>query len=125
MSLKGKVAAVVGGTSGIGRAIAIALAEAGADVVAASRRTDQVESVAQEIETLGRRTLRATCDVADRASLEKLLATSKLEKVDILVNSAGRTKRRADAGFLRGGLERDYGHTPVRSARADFQPPHD
>ncbi len=101
MSLKGKVAAVVGGTSGIGRAIAMALAEAGADVVAASRRTDQVESVAQEIETLGRRTLRATCDVADRASLEKLLATclETFEKVDILVNSAGRTKRAPTLDF--------------------------
>jgi NAD(P)-dependent dehydrogenase (short-subunit alcohol dehydrogenase family) len=101
MSLKGKVAAVVGGTSGIGRAIAIALAEAGADVVAASRRTDQVETVAQEIETLGRRTLRATCDVSDRASLEKLLATclETFEKVDILVNSAGRTKRAPTLDF--------------------------
>lgn len=101
LDLKGKVAVVVGGSSGIGRAIALALAEAGADVVAASRRSDQVESVAKEIEMLGRRTLRGTCDVADRASLEKLLeeCLGSFKKVDILVNSAGRTKRAPTLDF--------------------------
>src|SRR5580704_10177375 len=101
LDLKGKVAVVIGGSSGIGRAIALALAEAGADVVAASRRNDQVESVAKEIEMLGRRTLRATCDVADRASLEKLLeeCLGAFKKVDILVNSAGRTKRAPTLDF--------------------------
>lgn len=95
LDLNGKVAVVIGGTSGLGRAIALALAEAGAAVAAPSRRMDQVEIVAQEIEKRGRRTLRATCDVADRASLEKLLEASlaAFEKVDILVNSAGRTKK--------------------------------
>lgn len=95
LDLNGKVAVVIGGTSGLGRAIAHALAEAGADVVASSRRMDQVESVAQEIEKHGRRTLRATCDVADRASIEKLLdaCLAAFGKVDILVNSAGRTKK--------------------------------
>jgi NAD(P)-dependent dehydrogenase (short-subunit alcohol dehydrogenase family) len=101
LDLKGKVAVVIGGSSGIGRAIALALAEAGADVVAASRRSDQVESVAKEIQMLGRRTLRATCDVADRASIEKLLeeCLGAFEKVDILVNSAGRTKRAPTLDF--------------------------
>lgn len=95
LDLKGKTAVVIGGTSGLGRGIALALAEAGADVVAPSRRSDLVESVAREIEKLGRRTLRATCDVADRASIEKLLdvCLGAFKKVDILVNSAGRTKR--------------------------------
>src|SRR5207302_3258882 len=80
---------------GIGRAIALGLAEAGADVVPSSRRAEQVEVAAKEIEQRGRRTLRATSDVGNRASLEQLLrsAISALGKVDILVNSAGKTKR--------------------------------
>jgi NAD(P)-dependent dehydrogenase (short-subunit alcohol dehydrogenase family) len=95
LDLTGKTAVVIGGTSGIGRAIAHGLAEAGADVVATSRRKDQVEAAAKEIEQRGHRTLRLTSDVADRPSLEELLrkTVSGLGKVDILVNSAGRTKR--------------------------------
>jgi NAD(P)-dependent dehydrogenase (short-subunit alcohol dehydrogenase family) len=95
LELRGKVAVVVGGTSGIGRAIAHGLAEAGADVVPTSRRMEQVEAAATEIEERGRRSLRVTSDVSDRASLERALeATVKaLGQVDILVNSAGRTKR--------------------------------
>ena len=95
LDLTGKVAVVIGGTSGIGRAIAHGLAEAGADVVATSRRVDQVEASAKEIEERGRRTLRLTSDVSDRPSLEQLLrrSASAFGKVDILVNSAGRTKR--------------------------------
>jgi NAD(P)-dependent dehydrogenase (short-subunit alcohol dehydrogenase family) len=93
--LDGRVAVVVGGTSGIGRALAHGLAEAGADVVCTSRRIEQVEITAAEIEGFGRRTIRVTSDVSDRASIENLLAEceSKLGKVDILVNSAGITKR--------------------------------
>jgi NAD(P)-dependent dehydrogenase (short-subunit alcohol dehydrogenase family) len=93
--LSGRSAVVIGGTSGIGRAIARGLAEAGADVVAASRRPEQVEATAQEIEELGRRTLRVAADVSDRESLENLLNESVKEfgKVDILINSAGKTKR--------------------------------
>ena len=95
LDLNGKVAVVIGGTSGIGRAIAHGLAEAGADVVPSSRRADQVEAAAKEIEQRGRRALRVTSDVADRASIEELLqkTVSGLGKVDILVNSAGKTKR--------------------------------
>jgi NAD(P)-dependent dehydrogenase (short-subunit alcohol dehydrogenase family) len=95
LDLSGKVAVVIGGTSGIGRAVAHGLAEAGACVVPSSRRTDQVEAVAREIEQLGRRTLRVSADVGDRVSLEQLLSRtlSAFGKVDILVNSAGRTKR--------------------------------
>lgn len=95
LSLEKKAAVVIGGTSGIGRAIAHGLAEAGADVVCTSRRSEQVETAAKEIENLGRQTLRLTSDVSDRASLENLLekAVEKFGRVDILVNSAGRTKR--------------------------------
>ena len=95
LSLDGKTAVVIGGTSGIGRAIAHGMAEAGADVVCTSRRLEQVEAAAAEIESIGRRSLRVTSDVSDKSSLEALLAecTDAFGKVDILVNSAGRTKR--------------------------------
>ena len=95
LSLEGKTAVVTGGTSGIGRAIAIGLAEAGADVVATGRRQQQMEEVAAEIEARGRKTLRQIADVCDRASLERLLAASleKFGKVNILVNCAGIAKR--------------------------------
>ena len=101
LDLKGKSAVVIGGTSGIGRAIALGLAEAGADVVPTSRRLDQVEATASEIEALGRRSLRATSDVTDRASLQGVLdaAVKEFGKVDILVNSAGRTKKAPTLDF--------------------------
>ena len=101
LDLTGKVAVVIGGTSGIGRALAHGLADAGADVVPTSRRAEQVDSAAKEIEERGRRTLRITSDVADRASLEQLRDKSidSLGKVDILVNCAGRTKRAPTIGF--------------------------
>ena len=93
--LTGRTAVVIGGTSGIGRAIAHGLAHAGADVVCTSRRTEQVETVATEIEGLGRHTIRCVSDVSSRGSLDALLGEciSAFGKVDILVNSAGRTKR--------------------------------
>ena len=93
--LTGRTAVVVGGTSGIGRAIALGLAEAGADVAASSRRADRVESVALEVEARGRRTLRQASDVLDRGSLERLLqaARTAFGQVDILVNCAGKTGR--------------------------------
>src|SRR6266481_8562790 len=95
LELTGKTAVVIGGTSGIGRAIAHGLAEAGADVVPTSRRAEQVKAAAKEIEDRGRRTLRITSDVSDRSSLEKMRdqTIAAFGKVDILVNSAGRTKR--------------------------------
>ena len=95
LELDRRVAVVIGGTSGIGRAIAHGLAEAGADVVCSSRREEQVETAAVEIEKIGRKTVRCVSDVGDRKSLENLLSetSSSLGKVDILVNSAGITKR--------------------------------
>jgi NAD(P)-dependent dehydrogenase (short-subunit alcohol dehydrogenase family) len=101
LELNGKVAVVIGGTSGIGRAIAHGLAEAGADVVPTSRRDEQVDAAAKEIEQRGRRSLRITSDVADRDSLQRVLdeAINAFGKVDILVNSAGRTKRASTLDF--------------------------
>lgn len=101
LELTGKTAVVVGGTSGIGRAIAHGLAEAGADVVPTSRRIEQVEAAAGEIEERGRKSLRLASDVSDRASLQIVLdeTVAAFGKVDILVNSAGRTKRAATLDF--------------------------
>ena len=70
--LTGRVAVVMGGTTGLGHAISTGLAEAGADVVASSRRMEQVSAVAAEIEALGRKTLRVTSDVMVRASVQAL-----------------------------------------------------
>jgi NAD(P)-dependent dehydrogenase (short-subunit alcohol dehydrogenase family) len=94
-SLEGKVAVVIGGTSGIGLALSLGLADAGADVVASARRQQQVDDTAAAIEAKGRKTLRLASDVSDRASLEALLAATleKFGKVDILVNCAGKIKR--------------------------------
>jgi NAD(P)-dependent dehydrogenase (short-subunit alcohol dehydrogenase family) len=101
LDLSGRTAVVIGGTSGIGRAIAHGLAEAGANVVGTSRRIEQVEAVALEIEERGRRTLRVASDVSARDSLQNLLdeCVKEFGKVDILVNSAGRTKRAPTVDF--------------------------
>jgi NAD(P)-dependent dehydrogenase (short-subunit alcohol dehydrogenase family) len=95
MSLTGKCAVVVGGTSGIGRAIAIGIASAGANVVASSRSKDSVASMANTLEDLGRTTLRIPADVSDRNSLQILhdKVLSAYGRIDILINSAGITKR--------------------------------
>jgi NAD(P)-dependent dehydrogenase (short-subunit alcohol dehydrogenase family) len=101
LELTGKAAVVIGGTSGIGRAIAHGLAEAGADVVPTARRVEHINAAADEIEQRGRRTLRVASDVLDRASLENVLNESvkAFGKVDILVNCAGRTKRAPTIDF--------------------------
>jgi NAD(P)-dependent dehydrogenase (short-subunit alcohol dehydrogenase family) len=95
LDLKDRTAVVAGGTSGIGRAIALGLAKAGADVIASGRWSEQVKAVAAEIETLGRQALSITVDVNEKSSVENLLsvALGSFGKVDILVNSAGRIKR--------------------------------
>jgi NAD(P)-dependent dehydrogenase (short-subunit alcohol dehydrogenase family) len=99
--LKGKSAVVVGGTSGIGLAMALGLADAGADVAASSRRQEQVDAAAEAIEAKGGKALRVTSDVGDRASLEALLAgaVEAFGKVDILINCAGRIKRAPTLDF--------------------------
>lgn len=93
--LTNRVAVVTGGSSGIGRAIALGLADAGADVVPTARRLEQVKQVAAEIRERGRRSLELVSDVGQKESLEETLKACVAEfgKVDILVNSAGKTKR--------------------------------
>ncbi len=95
LPLADRVAVVTGGTSGIGLALVRGLAAAGADVVPMSRRGEQVDAAAAEVEALGRRAVRVTADVSDRVSLEAALTgvLAELGKVDILVNCAGITKR--------------------------------
>ena len=95
--LSGRTAVVVGGTSGIGRTLALGLAEAGADVVATGRRLELVKDVAVDIERRGRRTLTVAADVSDIASLERLRdeCLEAFGKVDILLAVAGMTKKSA------------------------------
>lgn len=92
--LTGRCAVVVGGSSGIGKTIALGLAEAGADVVPSARRQSEVEQTVERIRAMGRKSLGCTSDVRDRASLQALhdRATGEFGKVDILVNAAGVTK---------------------------------
>jgi NAD(P)-dependent dehydrogenase (short-subunit alcohol dehydrogenase family) len=95
IELSGRVAVVMGGTTGLGKAIALALAAGGVDVVATARRMEQVENVASEIEALKRRTMRVACDVAVAREVEALhdAVISVFGRVDILVNAAGITHK--------------------------------
>ncbi len=95
LDLTGRVAVVIGGTTGIGRALVEGLCQAGADVVASARRDAEVEATATAIEALGRRTLRVSCDVSSKPSVQALHdeVIKKFGKADILINCAGRTKR--------------------------------
>ncbi len=95
LDLTSKNAVVIGGTSGIGLTLALGLAEAGANVAATGRRADLVKAASEKIRALGRKSLDIATDVTDRVSLEKLLAAAEAEfgQVDILVNSAGITRR--------------------------------
>ena len=101
LELKDKTAIVIGGTSGIGLAIARGLALAGANVVPTGRRAENVQSAAAEVQSLGRRTLVSTCDITDKESLENLLKSVAAEfgSIQILVNCAGRTKRAPSLEF--------------------------
>jgi NAD(P)-dependent dehydrogenase (short-subunit alcohol dehydrogenase family) len=94
-SLQGRVAVVVGGTSGIGRVLALGLADAGADVVASARRANLIEEVAEKIEAKGRRTLRVPMDVLDRRSLSAACdqVLKAFGHVDVVVYCAGVSKR--------------------------------
>jgi len=99
LSIQGRVAAIVGGTSGLGRALALGMARHGADVVATGRRIEEVESIAREIEATGRKTLEMACDVTSRASIDTLrdAILERFGRVDILVNAAGWTFREPTA----------------------------
>lgn len=93
--LSGKRALVFGGTSGIGKAIATGLAEAGADVVAVSRHADAVSEMAKEIRALGRNTLEITADVTRRDDIQRVIdrMVAEMGGIEILVNSAGTIKK--------------------------------
>jgi NAD(P)-dependent dehydrogenase (short-subunit alcohol dehydrogenase family) len=95
LSLEKKNAVVIGGTSGIGLALAKGLAMAGANVVATGRRADLAAAATREIEALGRQSLAQACDVTDPSSIERLRDTvlAHLGPVQILVNCAGQTRR--------------------------------
>lgn len=104
LDLHERVAAVIGGTSGLGRAASLALAEAGAHVIASSRRFDAVSNVAAEIEALGSRTLRQTVNASDRHSIDLLrdAILSEFGAVHILVNAVGKTIKKAALEFTEG-----------------------
>lgn len=91
MNLNERVAVVTGASQGIGRACALVLAEAGADVALASRNLEKLEAVAKEVEAAGRKALVLGVDVSNfdsvKAGIGKVLETWK--KIDILVNNAG------------------------------------
>ena len=91
MELANRAAVVTGGSRGIGRAIALALAKRRANVVAAARNADSVAQVADEIRALGRRAAAVACDVTSPASISRLsqVARDELGAIDILVNNAG------------------------------------
>jgi NAD(P)-dependent dehydrogenase (short-subunit alcohol dehydrogenase family) len=101
LDLTNKTAVVIGGTTGIGLAISKAFAQAGANVIPCSRRSEQVRAAVAEVEALGSRSLAQTCDVLDNNSLTQLLhsARDKFGSVQILVNSAGRTKKMPTLDF--------------------------
>jgi len=90
-SLNGKVALVTGAGRGIGRAVALALAKNGADVVLTARHTERLQSVAKEVEALGRKALPFAADITQEADVEKLFAelTKRFGRLDLLINNAG------------------------------------
>lgn len=99
--LTGKVAIVTGGGGGLGRPIAVALAERGADVVVTSRDLAHVGPVAEEIKALGRQALAIPADVTDVSSLQAMVdqVMERFGKIDVLVNVAG-TNARFDAEVM-------------------------
>jgi NAD(P)-dependent dehydrogenase (short-subunit alcohol dehydrogenase family) len=96
MDLTGRVVAVIGGTSGLGRELAIGLASAGADVVPTGRREAMVEEVCAEVERAGGQTLRRVCDIGSRGSIDQFRDSvlAKFGQVDVLLNAAGQIFRK-------------------------------
>jgi NAD(P)-dependent dehydrogenase (short-subunit alcohol dehydrogenase family) len=97
--LSDRIAVVIGATSGIGKSIALGLADAGADVVPTGRRADLVETAVAEVQSRGRRSLAKPADVSDDRSIRELAqrVIAEFGKIDILVNAAGITVRRPTA----------------------------
>lgn len=125
--LSGRVAVVIGGTSGIGRTLALGLAQAGAHVVATGRRSKLVDEVSSEIEKLGRKTLRRPTDAASRESIDRLrdAVIREFSRVDILLNAAGQTFRKATAPVSENewnGLMDVNLNGTLRSCQSFFEP---
>jgi NAD(P)-dependent dehydrogenase (short-subunit alcohol dehydrogenase family) len=95
LDLTSRTAVVIGGTSGIGLALALGLAEAGANVISTGRRAELVQAAAAKIQALGRKSLAVSCDITQRSSITALLdaVCAEFGAVDILVNCAGTTRR--------------------------------
>ncbi len=91
--LSGKVAMISGGGDGIGRAMTMALAQAGADIVVFSRRAEMCESVAHEVEKMGVRAMAMACDITSPEDVDKIVSKTMdtFKHIDILLNNAGRT----------------------------------
>jgi len=99
--LTGKVALVVGGAGGIGKAQALGLAEAGADVIVASRNLDHLKPVAEEIEKTGRKSMAVTVEITEEPSVREMVkrVLEKFPRIDILVNAAGLAIRKPAETF--------------------------
>jgi len=126
MDLSGRVAVVVGGTSGLGRKLAAGLAAAGADVVPTGRREPMIAEACLEIEREGRRTLRHVCDAGSRASIDRFrdAVVAQFGHVDILLNAAGQTQRKptVDVGEEEWNRILDVNLTGMLRACQSFHP---
>lgn len=102
-SLEGKVALVTGASRGIGRAVALGFAEAGADVACAARNEADLETLVKEIDTLGRRAISVPTDVTSREAIQEMVdrTVKELGGLHILVNNAGGTRFMAPIVALR------------------------
>ncbi len=91
MKLDGKVAIITGAGDGIGRAIALTLAKAGADIIIADINAEKANMVSEEIKSLGRQSLPIKCDVSDSNGVNQMVnkTVEKFNKIDILINNAG------------------------------------
>lgn len=115
--LTDRVAIVTGSGRGIGRACALALAEAGADIVCAARTTDQIEQTAEAVRGLGRRALAVSTNVLETSELEHLVDATKSEfgRIDVLVNNAGGWPPRPALEETEKGLERAFRFNVVQA----------
>lgn len=105
MSLTGKIAVVTGASRGLGRAMALGLAEAGADLALVSRNMQRLKEVASEVEKLGRSALPVSADVSSLEDINSMVkkVVDEFGRIDILINNAGTTVRMAAEDFTEEG----------------------